>query len=89
MALGATPGPVVWLVVRQGLVTVGIGLMLGVAGAFGLTRLLKHLLVYVSELDPLAFLVAPAVLLAVALVATRLPARRASRADPMVTLRSD
>ncbi len=89
LALGATPGQVVWLVLRQGLATVGIGLVLGLAGAFGLTRLLKHLLVYVSELDALAFLVAPAVLLAVSLVAIWLPARRASRVDPMVALRSE
>jgi predicted permease len=89
MALGATRAQVVWLVLRQGLATVGIGLVLGVAGAFGLTRLVSRLLDYVGELDPLAFLVAPAVLLAVALVATWLPARRASRMDPMVALRSE
>jgi putative ABC transport system permease protein len=89
MALGATRGQVVWLVLRQGLATVGVGLVLGVAGALVLTRLLTHLLVYVSAVEPLAFLVAPALLLAVALVATWLPARRASRVEPMEALRSE
>jgi predicted permease len=89
MALGATRGQVVWLVLRQGLVTVGLGLALGMLGAFGLTRLLEHLLVYVSALDPVAFIAAPVLLLVVALVAILLPALRASRVDPMVALRME
>jgi putative ABC transport system permease protein len=89
MALGATRAQVVWLVLRQGLVTVGTGLVLGIAGALGLTQLLSHLLVYVSALDPVAFVTAPVLLLAVALVAILLPALRASRVDPMVALRAE
>ncbi|MDY7225600.1 ABC transporter permease [Hyalangium rubrum] len=89
LALGATRSQVVWRVMRRGLFTVGAGLVLGVAGAFGLTRLLSHLLVQVSALDPVAFIAAPGVLLAVALVATWLPAMRASRVDPMVALREE
>jgi ABC-type antimicrobial peptide transport system permease subunit len=89
MALGATRAQVVWLVLRQGLVTVGLGLALGVVGAVGLTRLLSHLLVYVSALDVVAFIVAPVLLLTVALVAILLPALRASRVDPMVALRTE
>ncbi|MFL5344394.1 MAG: ABC transporter permease [Hyalangium sp.] len=89
LALGATRGEVVRLVLRQGLSTVGVGVALGLAGAFGLTRLLEHLLVYVSALDPVAFIAAPVVLVGVALVSTWLPARRASRVDPMVALRYD
>jgi predicted permease len=87
LALGATRGEVVMLVLRQGLSTVGMGVALGVAGAFGLTRLMEHLLYSVSALDPVAFIAAPVVLVGVALASTWLPARRASRVDPMVALR--
>jgi len=89
MALGATRAQVVWLVLRQGLVTVVIGLALGVLGALWFTHLLSSLLVYVSELDPVAFITAPVLLLLVALVAILLPALRASRVDPMVALRTE
>jgi predicted permease len=89
MALGATRAQVVWFVLRQGLVTVGIGLALGVLGALWFTHLLSTLLVYVSELDPVAFIAAPVLLLLVALVAILLPALRASRVDPMVALRAE
>jgi putative ABC transport system permease protein len=89
MALGATRAQVVWLVLRQGLGLVGVGMVLGVAGALGLTRLLTHLLYEISPLDAPAFSSALGVLLAVALVATWLPAMRASRVDIMVTLRSE
>jgi predicted permease len=87
LALGATRTEVVGLVLRQGLSTVGIGVVLGMVGAFGLTRLLEHLLYSVSALDPVAFVAAPLVLVSVALVSTWLPARRAARVDPMVALR--
>ncbi|HEX8706289.1 MAG TPA: ABC transporter permease [Myxococcaceae bacterium] len=89
MALGATRAQVVWLVVRQGLVPVGAGMVLGVAGALGLTRLLAQLLYSVSPLDASAFIAALGVLLAVALTATLLPAVRASRVDIMETLRTE
>ncbi|WP_224369803.1 ABC transporter permease [Hyalangium versicolor] len=87
LALGATRGEVVRLVLGQGLSTVGVGVVLGLVGAFALTRLLERLLAYVSTLDPVAFVSAPLVLVGVALVSTWLPARRASRVDPMVALR--
>ncbi len=89
LALGGTRVQVVWLVLRQGLSTVGVGVVLGLAGAFGLTRLLGHLLYSVSPLDPLAFVVAPVGVLGVALLATWLPALRASRVDPVVALRAE
>jgi ABC-type antimicrobial peptide transport system permease subunit len=89
MALGATRAQVVWLVLRQGLGLVGIGVALGVGGALALSRLLRHLLYSVSPLDALAFSTALVVLVVVALVATLLPALRASRMDPMVALRSE
>jgi putative ABC transport system permease protein len=89
MALGATRGQVVLLVLRQGLATVGAGMALGLVGAFWLTRLLSHMLVYVSSLDPLAFFLAAGLLFGVALVAIAVPAVRASRVDPMVSLRTE
>jgi putative ABC transport system permease protein len=89
LALGGTRAQVVWLVLRQGLSTVGVGVVLGMAGAFGLTRLLEHLLYSVSTLDPWAFVVAPGGVLGVALLATWLPALRASRVDPVVALRAE
>ena len=89
LALGAAPGDVVWLVLRQGMVPVTVGVALGVAGALGLTNLLGHLLYSVSPLDPAAFVVAPLVLVGVALGAMLPPAWRASRVNPMVALRAE
>jgi ABC-type antimicrobial peptide transport system permease subunit len=89
LALGATRGAVVWLVVRQGMSAVAVGAALGLLGATRLTQLIDHLLFGVSPVDPAVFLCAPAVLVGVALVATWLPAWRASRVDPMVALRAD
>jgi ABC-type antimicrobial peptide transport system permease subunit len=89
LALGATPGKVVWLVLRQGMVPVTVGVALGVAGALGLTNLLAHLLYSVSPLDPAAFVVAPLVLVGVALGAMLPPAWRASRVNPMAALRAE
>jgi putative ABC transport system permease protein len=89
LALGATPGQVVWLVLRQGMVPVVMGVAVGVAGALGLSRLLSHLLYSVSTLDPAAFVLAPLVLVGVALVAMLPPAWRASRVNPMAALRTE
>ncbi|HEX8698763.1 MAG TPA: ABC transporter permease [Myxococcaceae bacterium] len=89
MAMGATRAQVVWLVLRQGLATVGMGLALGMLGALWFTHLLSSLLFYVSELDPVAFAAAPIILLVVALVAILVPALRASRVDPIVALRAE
>jgi putative ABC transport system permease protein len=89
MALGARPLDVVGMVVRQGMGMTGGGLLLGLVGAFAATRLLRSLLVGVSATDPAVFLAVPVLLGAVALLATWLPGRRATRVDPMVALRSD
>ncbi len=89
LALGATRGAVAWLVVRQGMSAVVLGVALGVLGAARLAGLMEHLLFGVSPMDPGVLLSAPAVLVGVALVATWLPAWRASRVDPMVALRAD
>ena len=87
LALGAQRGEVLRLVVRQGLALTGVALAVGLAGALAAARVLASQLHGVSTADPLTFAVVPVVLGAVALVATYLPARRASRLDPMVALR--
>ncbi|MPZ16662.1 MAG: FtsX-like permease family protein [Luteitalea sp.] len=89
MALGAQAGDVCRLFVRQGLWLTGIGVALGVAATLGLTRLMSSLLFGVSAMDPITYLTVSASLGGVALLATYLPARRASRIDPISALRSD
>ena len=77
------------LVVGAGMKIAGAGALVGLAGAAILTRTLASLLFGVTPLDPMTFLVAPAVLVATALVASVLPALRAVRVDPAVTLRQE
>jgi ABC-type antimicrobial peptide transport system permease subunit len=87
MALGAQHGEVARLVIYQGLGMILLGIAIGIAGAMAATRLMSTLLFGVKPLDAAAFAVAAAVLLAVALAACWLPARRASHVDPLVALR--
>lgn len=87
MALGAQPQDVLKLVIGQGMKLALIGIVLGLAGALMLTRLLKALLFGVSTTDPLAFGLAAWLLAGVVLLACWLPARRAAKMDPMVALR--
>ena len=89
MALGASRGDVLRLVLGEGLVIITAALIVGLAGAVALTRLLQALLFGVSPTDPLTFVVVATVLTAVALVATLLPARRAARVDPLPALRAE
>ncbi|HEV2846254.1 MAG TPA: ADOP family duplicated permease, partial [Thermoanaerobaculia bacterium] len=89
MALGASARNVLRMVVGQGLTPVLIGVAIGIGGAFGLTRLLSGLLVGVSSTDATSFVLAPVVLTAVALLASTVPARRASRMNPLLALRRD
>jgi putative ABC transport system permease protein len=89
MALGARPQQVTALVVRQGLTMALIGVLLGLAGAFGSTRLLSGWLYGVSPLDARTFALSAVAMLAIAALASYLPARRAAQVDPLVSLRMD
>ncbi|MCP3144708.1 ABC transporter permease [Pyxidicoccus xibeiensis] len=89
LALGAPRAEVVRLVLLQGLGSVGSGVVLGVVGAWALTRVVEGMVHGVSALDPLAFAAAPLLLLGVGLVAIWIPALRASRVDPIIALRYD
>ncbi len=89
MALGATPPHVTRMFLRQGLALALIGTLAGLAGAAMTTRLLQGWLFGVTPLDPVAFAASSAGILAIAAGASYLPARRASRIDPLVALRSD
>ena len=87
MALGAAQRDVLRMVLRQGLVLAAAGLAIGIAAALGLARFLGTLLYQVEPADPVTFVGAAAGLTAIALAATYVPARRASRIDPMAALR--
>jgi len=87
MALGAHSHHVLWMVEREGLLLVGVGLIVGTIAALALTRFLERMLFGVTPADPLTFLGVATLLLSVAAAACYIPARRASRVDPMVALR--
>ncbi|HET9948855.1 MAG TPA: FtsX-like permease family protein [Longimicrobiales bacterium] len=89
MALGAHAADVRWMVLRQGAVVVGAGIAIGLACAFALTRLISGMLFGVSPTDPATFAVLAATVAMVAGLALWLPARRASRIDPIEALRSE
>jgi len=87
MALGASRRDILVAVVRQGLQLALIGIAAGLAGAFALSRLLRSMLVGVNPGDPGTFLGVSLLLLSVTLLASYIPARRATKVDPMVALR--
>lgn len=89
MALGATSKDVLKLILGQGFKLVVIGTIIGLVGAFALTRLLQSMLFNVSTTDPLIFVVISFVLICFALLASYIPARRATKVDPMVALRHE
>jgi predicted permease len=89
MALGARRGNVLAVILGEGVLLIGSGLAIGLAGSFALTRLLSRLLFGVAATDPLTFAVVALLLSVVALAACYFPARRALRVDPFVALRSE
>jgi predicted permease len=89
VALGAGRGDVVGLVVRHGMLLAGIGVAVGLAAAFGVTRVLASMLFGVKATDPVTFAGVAMALAGVALLATWIPARRATQVDPLIALRSE
>jgi ABC-type antimicrobial peptide transport system permease subunit len=89
IALGASRERVVSMVVRRGLILAAVGVALGTAGAWAMARVLQSLLFGVSARDPMTFAAVAALLGAVALLASWLPARRAARVDPLVAMRAE
>ncbi len=87
LALGAEHRDVSSMIVRQGMLLAGSGVVIGLAAAFGLTRLIQSLLYGVKPWDPVTFGGVAVVLSAVALLASYIPARRAMRVDPVIALR--
>ena len=89
MAIGATPRDIRWLVFRQGMLPLGIGLIIGLAASLAVNRLLRSELIQVSPADPVTLLVASGVLILAAMLGCIIPARRAMRVDPVVALRHE
>jgi ABC-type antimicrobial peptide transport system permease subunit len=87
MALGAKANQVLRLILKDGLVLALLGMVIGLAGAFALTRLMSSLLFEVKPTDTLTFITVSALLIFVALLACYIPARRATKVDPLVALR--
>lgn len=87
MAVGADARSIFRLVLKHGLILIGIGVGIGLAAAFGLTRFLASLLYGVKPTDPLTFAAVSIMLIVVGVLACYVPARRATKVDPMVALR--
>ena len=89
LALGARQRELKLMFVRDGLLLSGIGVAIGLVAATGLTRLMTSLLFEVSALDPFAYAAAPVVLVAAAMLASYLPARRAAQVNPVETRKGE
>jgi putative ABC transport system permease protein len=87
VALGATPGDVLRMIIGQGLRTIFAGVAIGVTGSLALTRTVESLLFGVTATDPLTFGSVTLLLVGAGLLACYIPARRATRVDPMIALR--
>jgi len=89
MVLGAQSGQVIWLFLRRAFVQLGIGLAIGLAGAFGVGKLLQSFLVQMTGRDPVTLIAITALVIVVALLACFWPARYATRLDPLAALRHE
>ncbi len=89
VAFGAEDGDIARMVLRQGMVVAGGGIVIGLAASLALNRVVESLLVGVGSTDPITFAGIPAILLSVAMVASYIPARRATRVDPVAALRDE
>jgi putative ABC transport system permease protein len=89
LALGAQASQISWLILRTGLWQLGIGLTLGLAAAYGVSQVLKSLVAQIPAVDPVTFIGITLLLTAVMLTACLIPARRATRMDPVEALRVD
>ena len=87
LALGATQQNILLMIVKRGMLLTGLGVAIGLLAAFALTRLMSSLLFEVKAVDPLTFVIVPVLLILVALMASLIPARRATKVDPLVALR--
>jgi len=87
LALGATPRNILLMIVKRGMGLTLLGISIGLAASFALTRLMTSLLFEVKAVDPLTFLFVPLLLAVAALLACSIPARRAMKVDPLVALR--
>ena len=89
LALGATPRAILHLVIGRGMALAIPGVLIGLLGGLVFTRMMRGLLFGVSPIDPLTFVAIPVLLVLVALLASYIPAHRATRVDPTVSLRSE
>jgi putative ABC transport system permease protein len=89
MAVGATSTDILKLVFTQGMIPLGIGLVIGLAASVAVNQVLKSVLVQISPSDPITLGVSSATLIVAALLGCLIPARRAMRVDPVVALRHD
>jgi putative ABC transport system permease protein len=89
IALGAPQQQVSWLILRGGLIQLGVGLVVGLVGALFVGRILQQLLVQMTSTDPVTFVSITALLLFITVAACLLPARRAMRVDPVIALRAE
>lgn len=89
MALGATGGAVQWMVVRQGLALAAFGVGVGVVASLAAARTLRTMVFGITAHDPITFAIVAVLLAVVAVIASYVPARRATRIDPLVALRGN